>query len=340
MPATQDNANQTGERIQQDTILSVPFDNTSTSSSLEINDSLSLTSSMENVEINRAVVAGLQVKDETDEENSSALMSTTTKTPSLAIILGPGLYRSMAHLSVLKKLEQSGIRPNIICGMELGAIIAAMYARGVTTAKIEWQFYKFFKEVSKITPYSVDWFQILSETLLSDFKNANIEDSKITLVIPVTDRRDGEIIYLREGDLYNALLSNASPIKADSEKFGLKHSAAYLKHIFFRDEFARMGADIVVGIDVLGRNISLQRASDLFIGVWGKIVTVIQREKNSPDLYFLVEADNIPLDSTNKIPSLLDKSYQSAGPLSLAIKEKINEWKKTFAEEQSENINL
>ncbi len=259
--------------------------------------------------------------------------------PITALILGPGMYRSMAYLSLLKNLEQNGLRPKIISGMEMSSIIAAMYANGTTTAKIEWQFYKFFKEVANILPYTPPWLEILSEILLKDFKNKNIEESNFTLIIPVMDRITGEIVYLKNGNLYNALLANMSLMKTDAEKLNLEYQAAYLKKVFDRDNYAMMGADLVIGVDVLGGKITLKSGNDLLIGIWGKIISSIQRDKGLLDLYLQLPTENMPLDSSNKLPYLLEKSYENASSISASIKNKIEEWQKTATQEQMDEIN-
>ncbi len=51
--------------------------------------------------------------------------------------LGGGGARGLAHIGVLKVLEEHNIHPDIITGTSMGAIVGALYAGGLTPAEIE-----------------------------------------------------------------------------------------------------------------------------------------------------------------------------------------------------------
>ena len=55
----------------------------------------------------------------------------------IGIALGGGGARGLAHIGVLKVLEENGIRPDIITGTSIGAIIGALYASGLKALEIE-----------------------------------------------------------------------------------------------------------------------------------------------------------------------------------------------------------
>ncbi|WP_131859836.1 patatin-like phospholipase family protein [Bosea sp. BK604] len=52
-------------------------------------------------------------------------------TPELALVLGAGGARGLSHILVLEALDELGIRPALIAGCSIGAIIGAAYAAGV-----------------------------------------------------------------------------------------------------------------------------------------------------------------------------------------------------------------
>ena len=58
-------------------------------------------------------------------------------TPRVALVLGSGGPRGFAHIGALKVLEAEGIRPDLIVGASVGAMVGAMYASGHTAAAIE-----------------------------------------------------------------------------------------------------------------------------------------------------------------------------------------------------------
>jgi NTE family protein len=52
--------------------------------------------------------------------------------PSLAIALGGGGARGLAHIVVLEALDELGLRPAVIAGTSIGAVLGAAYASGLT----------------------------------------------------------------------------------------------------------------------------------------------------------------------------------------------------------------
>ncbi len=57
----------------------------------------------------------------------------------LALVLSGGGAKGLAHIGVLKILDSLGVRPDLVVGTSMGAIVGAMYASGYTPAQIEEQ---------------------------------------------------------------------------------------------------------------------------------------------------------------------------------------------------------
>lgn len=54
----------------------------------------------------------------------------------LGLALGGGAARGLAHLGVLKALEEAGVKPDLICGTSAGSIVASLYAGGYSWEEI------------------------------------------------------------------------------------------------------------------------------------------------------------------------------------------------------------
>ena len=52
--------------------------------------------------------------------------------PKIGLALGSGGAKGFAHIGVLRALEKMGIKPDIITGSSMGAIVGACYALGVS----------------------------------------------------------------------------------------------------------------------------------------------------------------------------------------------------------------
>lgn len=56
---------------------------------------------------------------------------------SIGIALGGGGVRGIAHLPILRTLDELGVRPAFVAGTSMGAILGALYASGMSGADIE-----------------------------------------------------------------------------------------------------------------------------------------------------------------------------------------------------------
>lgn len=57
---------------------------------------------------------------------------------SIGLVLGGGAARGFAHIGVLRTLMTHGIRPDVITGTSIGAVVAGLYAAGALDAFEEW----------------------------------------------------------------------------------------------------------------------------------------------------------------------------------------------------------
>ena len=57
--------------------------------------------------------------------------------PRVALVLGSGGPRGFAHVGVLKVLHEAGVKPDIVIGSSVGAIVGALYAAGSSPAEME-----------------------------------------------------------------------------------------------------------------------------------------------------------------------------------------------------------
>ena len=57
--------------------------------------------------------------------------------PKVALVLGGGGLKGFAHIGVLRAFEERGIRPTVVSGTSIGALIAAAYAGGMPIDEME-----------------------------------------------------------------------------------------------------------------------------------------------------------------------------------------------------------
>src|SRR3954465_12934937 len=48
----------------------------------------------------------------------------------IGLALGSGSARGWAHIGAIRALEEKGVKPDVICGTSIGALVGAVYASG------------------------------------------------------------------------------------------------------------------------------------------------------------------------------------------------------------------
>lgn len=128
------------------------------------------------------------------------------------IVLSGGGARGIAHLGILKALEELGIQPSIISGTSAGAIVGAFYAKGFSAEEIlsiikNGHFFNFSNlNIVKRGLFSMKGFEDIYQTY---FKTNSFDDLNIPLYIAATDILKGEINYFSDGELTTSLLASS-----------------------------------------------------------------------------------------------------------------------------------
>lgn len=77
----------------------------------------------------------------TSTEITTALMRPPVRTavPTIGLALGGGGARGLAHVVMLEAFDELGLRPNVMAGTSIGAVIGAAYASGMAAREIRAQ---------------------------------------------------------------------------------------------------------------------------------------------------------------------------------------------------------
>ena len=65
------------------------------------------------------------------------LAPTAPQKPTVGLALGGGFARGLAHIGILKVLEEEGIPVNFIAGTSVGSVIGAAYCSGISARELE-----------------------------------------------------------------------------------------------------------------------------------------------------------------------------------------------------------
>ena len=64
----------------------------------------------------------------------AGIMIDNDSTPTIGLALGGGGARGLSHILVLEALDELGVKPALIAGTSIGAILGAAYASGMSGA--------------------------------------------------------------------------------------------------------------------------------------------------------------------------------------------------------------
>tara|TARA_B110000003_G_scaffold50948_1_gene50032 strand:+ start:2288 stop:3172 length:885 start_codon:yes stop_codon:yes gene_type:complete len=131
----------------------------------------------------------------------------------IGLALGGGAAKGVAHIGVLKALEDAKVKIDFIAGTSVGAMIAALYAFNVDLETIGSLARRL--TMSKVTSFKLNktgFFttESLRELILEYVGEVNIEDARIPLSIVATDINSGEEIILTTGSVADAVCASAA----------------------------------------------------------------------------------------------------------------------------------
>lgn len=121
----------------------------------------------------------------------------------IGIALGSGSARGWSHIGVLRALEQAGIKPQIVCGSSIGALVGAVYADEDLDALEEWVLDLTWRKVLGFFDISFNGGFLKGAKLIAFLRDNLLEKRVEDLALPfgavATDLQSGREIWLREG---------------------------------------------------------------------------------------------------------------------------------------------
>lgn len=128
----------------------------------------------------------------------------------LTIALGGGAAKGLAHIGVLKGVEEDGVEVAAIAGSSMGSLIGALSAQGLSAAEME------------ALVCSIDWVRLgrvmvtsvsgraFRDMLRETFGGTLIEDLDIAFAAVCGDLDTGEMVVLDSGDLAEAVSASSA----------------------------------------------------------------------------------------------------------------------------------
>ena len=188
----------------------------------------------------------------------------------LALVLGAGGSRGFAHVGVIKALEAAGIRPEIVVGSSSGSVVAALYAGGVDALALETMALKVAD--SDLIDFTVFGPARVQGEALQDYVNKvlgnrSIEALERAFAVVVTERATNTMTVFNRGNTGLAVRASSSipsvfwPVLIEGREYVDGGLTSRVPVPVAR----RMGADVVIAVDVSWRGTSEVDAADIAI---------------------------------------------------------------------------
>jgi len=133
----------------------------------------------------------------------------------IGLALGSGSARGLAHIGVIKALDEAGIRVDYIAGTSAGAVVGAVYASGRINSlenvvlQLDWKKIVYFFDVVFPKSGLIDGNKI-TDFIRNHVDEKNIEDLPLPFCAVSTDLATGNEVAIQEGDLIEAVRASIS----------------------------------------------------------------------------------------------------------------------------------
>ena len=177
--------------------------------------------------------------------------------PRLGLALGCGSARGWAHIGVIRALEERGLRPQLVVGASVGALVAASRAAARLDALEKWARALTQREVWRLVDTRFRGGGIMTGNRLMDaietcIGDPLIEQLDLGFAAVAADLHTGEEVWIREGPVMAA-------VRASSGLPGLFTPTWYLDRWLVDGGVVNplpvsvcrvLGADVVIAVDL------------------------------------------------------------------------------------------
>jgi len=183
--------------------------------------------------------------------------------PKIGLILGPGAFKTFAHLGVLREFEKVGIKIHAIAGLEWGALIGGIYSMKGRANDLEWQLSKLKKsdlpqDGNFSSNFQADNIKGLSKYLDNTFQQSKIEGGAINFICPSLLLKNGKTAWWDAGQFRPAIEKCMSFPPLYNSNNGWVAAAFDVPEAAKR--LREKGAEIIVLVNVLARGSVLKEA--------------------------------------------------------------------------------
>jgi NTE family protein len=131
-------------------------------------------------------------------------------TPGVGLALGSGLARGFTHIGAIRALERHGVKPAIVAGSSIGAVVGACYLAGKLDDFEDWALGLTRRRIFSYLDFKVRSPGLIGgnrlfSTMKDHFGDMKIEDLKQPFIAIGSDLITGHEVWLRDGNIIDAM---------------------------------------------------------------------------------------------------------------------------------------
>ncbi len=134
--------------------------------------------------------------------------------PRIGLALGSGSARGWAHIGAIRALEERGVKPDLVCGTSIGALVGAAYASGQLDRLEEWVTGLGWTTVVRLMDLTWRGGLIRGNRLFDLFRKMfekrDITELPVLFGAVATELASGRELWLRRGDVLDAVRASCA----------------------------------------------------------------------------------------------------------------------------------
>ncbi|GAB2878405.1 patatin-like phospholipase family protein [Paraburkholderia jirisanensis] len=127
----------------------------------------------------------------------------------IGLVLGGGAARGWAHIGAIRALHDAGIKPDLVCGTSIGALVGAVYANGDLDWLEEWVMRLTWQSVVRLLDlrFSGGLFggKKVIQLFAERFNGCKIDELKMPFAAVATELDTGRESWLQDGSVVDAV---------------------------------------------------------------------------------------------------------------------------------------
>lgn len=242
----------------------------------------------------------------------------------LGLVLGSGSARGWAHIGVIRVLERAGVKPDLVCGTSVGALVGAAYAAGDFDRFEHWARGLRRKDVIALMDFGMSGGMLKGERLMAFFRRLFEDRDIASLGLPfgcvATALHTGAEVWLREGSTVDAVRASTALPGLFTPRLhdGLTLVDGGLVNPVPVSLGRAMNADLLIAVDLnadlVGRHVLVDPPSASMLPDWRRLLPARIAAR-----FPVVEAGLEGSTPVPRLPSMLDVLTTSINVMQVRI---------------------